>query len=301
MLRVVILVALVAACRAAQLDVVDTLRDLHNVTSLLSLLDQAGLINTLKSGGPFTILAPTDAAFAKIPSADLQALTGDSNMLQNALKYHVLNGMIYDFDLRTGEHIASINGHQVRVYTSSQGKYFFNQAEVVGTEIQASNGVIFLIDEVLNVPEGTILDILKNPDYNLTQFANLVHRVGYDRLFDSVASNGRYTLFVPSDAAFAALPASFVSRLATSITYARYLTDYHTHVGTMHASSLAKDGHIVTKYRGHLIALTHDQDTGEALLNSVGHVTLADIEAENGIVHVISHVLIPSTLAPIVG
>ncbi|WAQ99268.1 Y1483-like protein, partial [Mya arenaria] len=194
MLRVVILVALVAACRAAQLDVVDTLRDLHNVTSLLSLLDQAGLINTLKSGGkrtsyrntkllcwrpsgPFTILAPTDAAFAKIPSADLQALTGDSNMLQNALKYHVLNGMIYDFDLRTGEHIASINGHQVRVYTSSQGKYFFNQAEVVGTEIQASNGVIFLIDEVLNVPEGTILDILKNPDYNLTHFKREIHLI----------------------------------------------------------------------------------------------------------------------------
>ena len=68
--------------------------------------------------GPYTIFAPTDAAFDKIPAADLQALTSDNSGLANALKYHVVNGEIFTFDLRTGQHLMSLNGHDIRVYSS---------------------------------------------------------------------------------------------------------------------------------------------------------------------------------------
>ncbi|XP_052279561.1 periostin-like [Dreissena polymorpha] len=282
-------------------NLVETLKA-NNATTLVSLIDQAGLTNTLALGdGPFTILAPTDAAFAKIPAADLQSVTGDVKALTNILLYHVSNGETFLWDLKTGRFLTSLNGHMVRVYSTAGHHLYFNNAEAIKTEIQATNGVIYLIDEVLDVPEGTILQILKNPAYNLTQFAQLVHAAREDAIFNTSGGSQRLTVFVPNNDAFGALSPDFLHTASTYIN-ARNLADYHTHVGTMHASSLSgKDGHITTKYSGHQITLTHDQGSGEPLLNKLARFTLTDIEAEDGVVHVISHVLIPSSLAPIVG
>lgn len=295
----VLVLNLFATCLALD-NLIDTLKA-NNATTLIQLIDQAGLTDTLKTGGPYTIIAPTNDAFSKIPASDLQNLQGDMNTLKNVLQYHVVNGEVFTWDLRTGEHLTTITGHQIRVYSTPTGGHYFNQGAAVKEEIQASNGVIYLVDEVLDVPEGTVLDILHNPAYNLSYFANIVHRAGMDRIFNTTTTTARYTLFVPSDLAFNNLPADIRSRLTSSSTYSRYIAQYHTHRGTLHLKSFSTDGHITTMYAGHLITLSHDQSTGEALLNTLAHLTLADIEAENGVVHVISHVLIPSTLAAIVG
>jgi len=298
LLKAFLVLNLLASCLALQ-NLVDTLQA-SNASTLVSLIDQAGLTDTLKTGGPFTILAPTDAAFAKVPASDIQALNNDMNALANVLKYHVINGEIFTFDLRTGERLNTINGHTIRVY-ASLNEFFFNQATAVVTEIQASNGVIYLIDEVLDVPEGTILDVLNNPAYNLSSFAHIVHIAGMDRTFNTTTSATRYTVFAPSNAAFNNLPADLAHRIQGSTSYARIIAQYHAHKGTLHLKSFSGDGHITTLSPGHIINLSHDPASGEELLNKVAHLTLTDIEAENGVVHVISHVLIPSTLAGIVG
>ncbi|XP_045206841.2 transforming growth factor-beta-induced protein ig-h3-like [Mercenaria mercenaria] len=298
-LKTVFLFVNALAFSAALSNIVDSLTA-NNATTLVNLIDQAGLTDTLKNKGPFTIFAPTNAAIGKVPAADLQALSGDANALQNVLLYHVVNGDIFSWDLRTGERLTSLNNHTIRVY-SSGGKHYFNQALAVVEEIQASNGVIYLIDEVLNVPEGTIWDILNNPDYNLTEFANAAQHARLDSMFKQVSSTSRYTVFAPMNSAFQSLPTSLVNKILSSITYGRYIVDYHTHRGTLHASSLAKDGSVSTLHTGHVITISHDANTGEPLLNKLAHVVIQDIEAENGVVHVITHVLIPSSLAGIVG
>ncbi|KAL4229896.1 hypothetical protein ACF0H5_010287 [Mactra antiquata] len=270
----------------------------NGATQLVSLIDAAGLTDTLKSTGPYTIFAPVDAAFSKIPAADLNALKNDLQALKDTLLYHVVNGELFTFDLRSREHVASLNNHQIRIYNTN-GHTYFNQALATKEEIQASNGVIYLIDEVLNTPEGTVWQILNNPDYNLTMFANTVKHAREDTRLNSTTSTIRYTVFAPTNEAFNNLPSTLLNRIQTS--YARYIADYHTHRGTIHASSLGKDGSVTTMFTGHLIHVTHDPDTQEPLLNKLGHIVIQDIEADNGVVHVISHVLIPSTLAGIIG
>jgi len=299
-LRVSVLFSLVAFSYAFP-NIYDTLAADTNASTLVSAIDQAGLADTLKNKGPFTILAPINAAFSKIPKADLDALLADpSGALSNTLLYHVINGELFQWDFKSGEHVKSTNNHVIRIYTNGNGVYF-NQAFVVKGEIQASNGVIYLIDEVLNAPEGTILQILGNPDYNISMFLSYVNKVHYDSMFNSTTSSTRYTVFAPTNEAFMSLPEAARLNIERSPTYLRYLVQYHIHSGTLHSTSLTKDGSVSTLHNGHYIGLTHDSGTGEPLLNHIAHVNIADIEAENGVVHVISHVLIPSTVANIVG
>jgi len=299
-LQVSVLFYLVA-CSYAFPNVYDTLAAEPNASTLVNAINQAGLADTLKTKGPFTILAPTNAAFSKVPKADLDALMQDpTGALATTLQYHVINGELFKWDLRSGQHINSTNNHIIRIYANNQG-YYFNQAFVVKGEIQASNGVIYLIDEVLSVPEGTVMQILGNPDYNISMFLDYVKKAHLDRYLGSTTSRARYTVFAPTNAAFMALPESARHSLERSTTYLRYLIQYHIHSGTIHSPSLAKDGSISTMHAGHYIGLTHDGSTGEPLLNNIAHVNIADIEGDNGVVHIISHVLIPSTVANIVG
>ena len=136
----------VAALGVHAKDVVDTAVAAGNFKTLAAALKAADLIPTLKGKGPFTVFAPTDAAFAKIPKADLDALLKDKAKLQAVLTYHVVSGKVMSTDLRSGE-VKTVQGNTVMI--STLGGAMVNDAKVVGADVAADNGVIHAIDTVL--------------------------------------------------------------------------------------------------------------------------------------------------------
>jgi uncharacterized surface protein with fasciclin (FAS1) repeats len=148
MKKLMIAVALAAASLAAQArDIVDTAVAAGNFNTLVTALRAAGLVDTLKGPGPFTVFAPTDAAFAKIPRAQLDALLADRNRLTQVLTFHVVPGRVMAADVRPGE-VTTVQGGRLTV-ASTGGTVTVNGARVTATDIAASNGVIHVIDTVV--------------------------------------------------------------------------------------------------------------------------------------------------------
>ncbi|XP_022321616.2 transforming growth factor-beta-induced protein ig-h3-like [Crassostrea virginica] len=299
-MKLLLVLSVCFAVSAAYPNLVD-LAQANGATKLVELLTSAGLADILRdpTQGPFTLLAPSDGAFAKVPADALQGLKTDNAKLQEVLKYHVMKGEIFEWDLQNHEVIPSLNGHSIRVYvrTSSVNQTtYFNQAKVIISELQASNGVLYLIDEVLNMPEGTIDDIIMNPDYSINNFMDFIKEAKLTEVFNRTVG-ARYTMFVPTNQALASLDQGFLTQIKNSYVNSRHLVDYHVHPGTLHGMSIVGPGRLTTMYRGHYIGLSQDSNNN-TLLNNVASIVQADIEAEDGVVHIISHVLIPSTLSP---
>jgi uncharacterized surface protein with fasciclin (FAS1) repeats len=127
-------------------DIVDTAAGAGNFNTLVTAIQAAGLVSTLKGPGPFTVFAPTDAAFAKIAPADLDALLKDKAALTRVLTYHVLPGRVMAADVRDGN-VMTVQGGSVRLAT--QGGVTVNDAKVVTADVAADNGVIHAIDTVI--------------------------------------------------------------------------------------------------------------------------------------------------------
>jgi uncharacterized surface protein with fasciclin (FAS1) repeats len=128
-------------------DIVDTAVGAGQFNTLAKALAAAGLVDTLKGKGPFTVFAPTDAAFAKIPPAQLNALLADKAALIKVLTYHVVSGEIVAADVKAGR-LKTVEGESLNVTTSSMGVKV-NDANVIKTDVMASNGVIHVIDTVV--------------------------------------------------------------------------------------------------------------------------------------------------------
>jgi uncharacterized surface protein with fasciclin (FAS1) repeats len=128
-------------------DIVDTAVAAGNFKTLAAALQAAGLIDTLKGKGPFTVFAPTDEAFAKIPKADLDALIADKAKLTKVLTYHVVGGKVMASDVAKLKDAKTVEGQMVMI-NSSKG-VMINNAHVIKADIEASNGVIHVIDTVL--------------------------------------------------------------------------------------------------------------------------------------------------------
>jgi uncharacterized surface protein with fasciclin (FAS1) repeats len=139
-------IALGAAFSVQAKDIVDTAVAAGNFTTLATALKAAGLIDTLKGKGPFTVFAPTDAAFAKVPKADLDALLKDKAKLTAVLTYHVVPGKVMAADVKAGM-VKTVQGSSITVSTT--GGVMVDKAKVTATDIVADNGVIHVIDSVI--------------------------------------------------------------------------------------------------------------------------------------------------------
>jgi uncharacterized surface protein with fasciclin (FAS1) repeats len=128
-------------------DIVDTAVSAGQFNTLAAALQAAGLVDTLKGTGPFTVFAPTDAAFAKIPKADLDALLKDKAKLTAVLTYHVVAGKVMAKDVKPGA-VKTVQGDTFMVKANG-GKVMIDNATVVKTDIEADNGVIHVIDTVI--------------------------------------------------------------------------------------------------------------------------------------------------------
>lgn len=133
--------------RQHQPDIVDTAVGAGNFTTLVTAIKQAGLVDTLKGKGPFTVFAPTDEAFAKIPQEQLNALLADREALTKVLTYHVVPGKVMAADVAAWDSAKTVQGQLVRI-DSSYGVRV-DDARVVKADIEASNGVIHVIDRVI--------------------------------------------------------------------------------------------------------------------------------------------------------
>ena len=135
---------LVSAAHAK--DIVDTAVSAGSFNTLAAALQAADLVDTLKGEGPFTVFAPTDAAFAKIPKADLDALLADKAKLSAVLTYHVVPGKVMSKDVKAGM-VKTVEGSSLTV--STMGGVKVDNANVTAVDIVADNGVIHVIDTVV--------------------------------------------------------------------------------------------------------------------------------------------------------
>ena len=136
------------AAPAQQADIVDTAVAAGNFDTLAALLKQAGLVKTLKGKGPYTVFAPTDKAFSKVPKATLDTLAKDKAKLRSVLLYHVAKGKLTASKVVKRTSIKTLNGQRVRVRVRD-GKVFVAGARVTTPDVAASNGVIHVINKVL--------------------------------------------------------------------------------------------------------------------------------------------------------
>jgi uncharacterized surface protein with fasciclin (FAS1) repeats len=272
--------------------VVDIIVNSPDHTTLEAAVIAANLAGTLSGTGPFTVFAPTDAAFAALPAGTVEALLADIPALTNILTYHAVAGTALSSDLSNGQMIMTIQGQDVTV-TIDNGNVFINNAQVTVADIIATNGVVHVIDAVLlpepTVSNGTVVDIIVNsPEHTTLETA--VIAAG---LAGTLSGTGPFTVFAPTDAAFAAVPTATLNTLLADPN--GLLTDVLLHhvVGATALSTDLSNGQQVTTLFGDNLLIGINNG-----IVSVDNATVivADIEATNGVVHVIDVVLVPLTL-----
>lgn len=132
-------------------DIVDTAVSAGQFNTLVKAVQEAGLVETLKGEGPFTVFAPTDDAFAKVPQETLNALLADKDALAKVLTYHVVSGKVMAADVAGIDSATTVEGSDISITT--EGGVKVNEANVVKTDIVTSNGVIHVIDSVILPPD----------------------------------------------------------------------------------------------------------------------------------------------------
>ncbi len=252
-------------------------------TTLVAALDAAGLVETLMGEGPFTVFAPTDDAFAKLPEGTVEALLEDTDTLSSILLYHVVAGNVMAADVVELSSATTVNGSDVMV-TVKDGNVFINDAQVILTDIEASNGVIHVIDTVL-LPPGNIVETAVADG----RFTTLVAAVQAADLAETLSGEGLFTVFAPTDDAFAKLPAGTVEALLADTTALTDILLYHVAEGRVMAADVVEMEKFAT-LQGQEIMVK--QDMGKVYLNDA-EVIITDIFTSNGVIHVIDTVLMP--------
>jgi uncharacterized surface protein with fasciclin (FAS1) repeats len=249
-------------------------------------INAAGLDVALDNeDGTFTVFAPTDAAFAALPAGTIEALLADpQGALTQILLYHVASEEIQSFDLTNGQFITTLNGKSVSVKVNDNG-IFINNAKVTVADIYTDNGIVHVIDAVL-LPPNTVADILANSPVHST----LVTAATAAGLIPALEGAGSLTVFAPTDDAFAALPAGTIEALLADPQGAlAQILLYHV-VGTRALSTDLSNGQTIKTLNGKDVNVTINNNG--VLINNA-KVTVADLIADNGVVHVIDAVLLP--------
>jgi uncharacterized surface protein with fasciclin (FAS1) repeats len=245
-------------------------------------LQFAGLDDDLSGEGPFTVFAPTDDAFKALPAGTIEALLPQ---LESILLYHVAAGTVMSGDLSDGQEVVTLLEREVNVTINEDG-VFINNAKVIVADLIADNGVVHVIDAVLIPQAETVVDIIVGSAAHDTLEAAVIAA----ELADDLAGEGPFTVFAPTDDAFKALPAGTLEALLEDPT--GDLADillYHVASGKVLSGDLS-DGQEVTTLLGKDVTVTIN---GDGVFINDAKVILADLLADNGVVHVIDAVLIP--------
>ncbi len=262
-------------------DIVDTAVAAGDFKTLVTAVKAAGLVDTLKGDGPFTVFAPTDAAFAKLPKDQLDALLAKPEQLKAVLLYHVVPGKVMAADVTKLTSAKTALGQTVRIDTAKGVK--IDNATVTATDIACSNGVIHVIDTVI-LPKNDIIEVARGAG----SFTTLLAAIEAAGLTDALRADGPYTVFAPTDAAFAKLPAGTVDALLKDIPKLKSILLYHVVSGKKMAAEVVKSSQLKT-LQGQ--SLTVDATSGAKVDEAL--IVKTDIAATNGVIHVIDTVVLP--------
>lgn len=266
-------------------SLVEVAEQAGSFTTLLTALDAADLTSTLGGDGPFTVFAPSDEAFARIPADAIAALLADKELLTAVLTYHVVPGRVLASDVVGLTSAPTVNGKALAISVAGN-TVKVDGATVVSTDIEARNGVIHVIDDVL-FPQP-VLDLIQTAQ-KAGSFGTLLAALEATDLTGVLRGDGPFTVFAPTDAAFAALPAGTLDALlADPMTLASILT-YHVVPGRVTAAQVVGLQSAIT-VNGASIAIT--VDAGAVRINDA-NVVITDVQAANGVIHVIDRVILP--------
>jgi transforming growth factor-beta-induced protein len=274
-------------------DIVDTAVADGRFTTLAAALEGAGLVETLKGEGPFTVFAPTDDAFAALPDGTVESLLLPENKqaLTDILTYHVVSGKVMAADVTGLTSATTVLGKDIAIKVD-MGNVYINESKVIITDIETSNGVIHVIDAVLLPPSEEASNTIVDVAIADGRFTTLVAAVEAAGLVETLSGEGPFTVFAPTDDAFAALPAGTLESLLLPENK-QALTDillYHVVSGKVMAADVVSLTSAPTVLGKDVTITVKD---GKVFLNDSVQVIITDVEASNGVIHVIDAVLLP--------
>ena len=271
-------------------DIVETAIGAGSFKTLVAAVQAAGLVGALQGEGPFTVFAPTDAAFAKLPAGTIDSLLKPENRekLKSILLYHVAPGRIAASDVLASGGAATLNGQRLD-FAMRGSSVQIDLANVVKTDIECTNGIIHVIDAVI-LPSSD--DIVMTAE-KAGSFSTLLAAATKAGLVEALKSKGPITVFAPTDDAFSQLPAGTVESLLKPENKDKLaaILKYHVVSGRVLAADAVKAGRATTLQGS---PVTIDIRNGRLAVNGAS-VIASDIDASNGVVHVIDRVILPPT------
>jgi len=260
------------------IEVAESLR----LREFVRLMKTSGLSSELNSTARYTIFIPSDQAFSALPPDTLKELEGDKELLRDTLLLHIASGKIVTEAMKDNSKIATLDGSgELRINIVDDGETIVAQGgEIVLPNQGASNGIIHLIDRVLEPTAGDIKDILKS-DPNFSIFTQMIE--------NSAMNFTNITLFAPTDQAFEMMDRERLERLISNEDCVERFVKYHM-LPKPHYSAAMDNGRFTT-VEGHFIDLKVNGE-GDVSVNDAS-VTDTDITGSNGIVHAINKVLMP--------
>lgn len=269
-------------------DIVETAVQAGQFETLAAALKAAGLIDALQGEGPFTVFAPTDDAFAKLPAETLQSLLqpGNKDKLVAILTYHVVSGEVPAEKVVKLNGATTLNGQRVDI-KADNGKVMIDKAKVVKTDIQCDNGIIHVIDSVI-LPS---FDDIPTTAEKAGKFATLLAAAQAAGLVEALQGEGPFTVFAPTDEAFEKLPEGTVATLLKPENRDKLaaILKYHVVAGRVYSEDALKAKRAET-LQGQKIEVA--AVSGQAKVNEA-NLVVTDIDASNGVIHVIDAVLLP--------
>jgi transforming growth factor-beta-induced protein len=287
-LIIIVIVAVVAAyaymtSTNQPKHIVETAEANGSFSTLVTALTAADLVDTLKGTGPFTVFAPTDAAFNALPAGLLDSLLANTTALTQVLTYHVVSGELMASDVTNLMSVTTLQGGSLPI-TTTDGQVKIGIATITQTDIKCSNGVIHVIDTVL-VP-NKIMNIVQSAQYY--SFSTLVTALQAANLVSTLEGTGPFTVFAPTNAAFAALPEGTLDGLLDDIPSLTAVLTYHVVPGYLLASDVLATTSLTT-VQGQTLTITTE---GGPKVNGA-NIIQTDIECTNGVIHAIDAVLLP--------
>ena len=263
--------------------------------TLVAALDAADLVETLSGDGTFTVFAPTDDAFAALPEGMLEELLADPETLKQILLYHVVGDVVMAETVVTLDEAETLEGSMVAIDVVD-GNVFLNDSQVTSTDIEASNGVVHVIDKVLvpGMQEAASNETLEESK-SIAEIAvaggfnTLVAALSAADLVETLSGDGAFTVFAPTDDAFAALPEGMLEGLLADTESLTQILLYHVVGDVVMADTVVTLDEAET-LEGSKVEI--EVVDGKVFVND-SQVTSTDIEASNGVIHVIDKVLVP--------
>ena len=273
-------------CEDSPKDIVDTAVAADNFKTLAAALKAADLVETLKGKGPFTVFAPTDEAFSKLPEGTVEGLLKPENKekLAGILTYHVVAGKVMAADVVKLKDAKTVQGSKVKVVVKD-GKVMVDNANVTTTDIKCSNGVIHVIDAVI-LPKDIV-----DTAVAAGSFKTLAAALKAADLVETLKGKGPFTVFAPTDEAFSKLPEGTLEDLLKPENKEKLagILTYHVVAGKVMAADVVKLSSAKTVQGSEVTIKVED---GKVMVDNA-KVVKTDILCGNGVIHVIDAVILP--------